>query len=360
MLERLRQTLSNTRDAAVFYGRGLLSELQVKPIFLYAQAIAFKVLITILPVILLATGVLGQVLQRERPFETVKSFLRDFLPAYQSDQIIEFLAKLQNAGDTLTLIGGVALLVSAMTLFTTLRLALRSIFSEDWHRPRDLLRGYLFDFQMVAQVGLMFVLTFAVTLTMQALNGWGGGLLDSVGLPSEWLTRGWKQAVSLVGLLVPLLLTSVMFFQLFWLTPRPRIPKRSAFFGAVFSAVLWEMGKGAFTFYATNIGRFDRYGGEGAEDGIAVLGDTFGLILAFVVWAYFSGAVLMLGAVVALLHEKRMRLLNPTRFGLPDEEEEGASSKPPGDAETQTEDERQCEDTRSTEHAAEAASTPAV
>jgi len=358
MRKRLRQTLPDARDAAVFYGRGLLGELQVKPIFLYAQAIAFKVLITILPVILLATGVLGQVLQRERPFETVKSFLRDFLPAYQSDQIIEFLAKLQNAGDTLTLIGAVALLLSAMTLFTTLRLALRSIFSEEWHRPRDILPGYLFDLQMVAQVGLMFVLTLAMTLTMQALNGWGVGLLDSVGLPSEWLTRGWKQVVSLVGLLVPLMLTSVMFFQLFWLTPRPRIPKRSAFFGAVFSAVLWELGKGAFTFYATNIGRFDRYGGEGAEDGIAVLGDTFGLILAFVVWAYFSGAVLMLGAVVALLHEKRMRLRDPARFGLADDEisdgREVASAAPdPTD-----ESERQHEDTRSSEHAAEAASTP--
>lgn len=352
--------LPNARDAAGFYGRGLLSELQAKPIFLYAQAIAFKVLITILPVILLATGVLGQVLQRERPFETVKSFLRDFLPAYQSDQIIEFLAKLQNAGDALTLIGAVALLLSAMTLFTTLRLALRSIFSEDWHRPRNVLTGYLFDLQMVAQVGLMFVLTLAITLTMQALNGWGGGLLDSVGLPSEWLTRGWKQTVSLVGLLVPLLLTSVMFFQLFWLTPRPRIPKRSAFFGAVFSAVLWELGKGAFTFYATNIGRFDRYGGEGAEDGIAVLGDTFGLILAFVLWAYFSGAVLMLGAVGALLHEKRMRLRNPARFGLPDDEASDETSEPPEASGTPEKSERQREDTPPSEHAAEAASTPTV
>lgn len=360
MLERLRQALPNARSAVAFYGRGLVGELQVKPIFLYAQAIAFKVLITILPVILLATGVLGQVLQRERPFETVKSFLRDFLPAYQSDQIIEFLAKLQNAGDTLTLIGAVALLLSAMTLFTTLRLALRSIFSEDWHRPRNILPGYLFDLQMVAQVGLMFVLTFAVTLTMQALNGWGGGLLDSVGLPSEWLTRGWKQMVSLVGLLVPLLLTSVMFFQLFWLTPRPRIPKRSAFFGAVFSAVLWETGKGAFTFYATNIGRFDRYGGEGADDGIAVLGDTFGLILAFVVWAYFSGAVLMLGAVVALLHEKRMRLLDPARFGLPDDDTAEASHEPSEEAAARAEGERQREETPPPEHATEAVSTPAV
>ncbi|GAB5518657.1 MAG: YihY/virulence factor BrkB family protein [Rhodothermales bacterium] len=356
MLERLTQILPRARAAAMYYGRGLVEELEVKPIFLYAQAVAFKVLITILPVILLATGVLGQVLQRERPFETVKSYLRDFLPAYQSDQIIEFLAKLQNAGDTLTWIGAIALVLSAMTLFTSLRLSIRSIFSEEWHRPRDILPGYAFDLQMVAQVGLMFILTFAVTLAMQALNGWGVGLLDRVGLPSDWLTRGWKTVVSIAGLLVPLILTSLMFFQLFWLVPRPRIPKRSALIGALFSGLLWEGSKSAFTFYATNLGRFDRYGGGAADDGIAVLGDTFGLILALVLWAYFSGIVFMLGAVVTLLHEKRMRLLDPARFGLPEDAPIDKVTELPKRSDTLEEDEEALED----EHAEAAASTPVV
>ena len=44
MLERLTQILPRARAAAMYYGRGLVEELEVKPIFLYAQAVAFKVL----------------------------------------------------------------------------------------------------------------------------------------------------------------------------------------------------------------------------------------------------------------------------------------------------------------------------
>jgi membrane protein len=72
--------------------------------------------------------------------------------------------------------------------------------------------------------------------------------------------------------------------------------------------VVWEFAKSGFAIYAANIGRFDRYSGAGAADGSSVsLGDTFGLIIAFVFWVYFSGLLLMLGAIVVLLHEKGHR-----------------------------------------------------
>jgi membrane protein len=64
----------------------------------------------------------------------------------------------------------------------------------------------------------------------------------------------------------------------------------------VLAAVLWESAKQAFTFYATYVGY-----GTGTE----ALGNTFGLIVAFVFWVYFSGIVLMIGAVVASLREHR-------------------------------------------------------
>ncbi|MEM1044483.1 MAG: YhjD/YihY/BrkB family envelope integrity protein, partial [Bacteroidota bacterium] len=87
---------------------------------------------------------------------------------------------------------------------------------------------------------------------------------------------------------------------LYYLVPRPKPPKRSALAGAAAGAVLFELAKNLFALYATHVANFERYGeGEG-------LGSVFGLILAFVFWVYFSGFILVIGAVVASLHEKRV------------------------------------------------------
>jgi membrane protein len=57
------------------------------------------------------------------------------------------------------------------------------------------------------------------------------------------------------------------------------------------------------------VGQFDQYA-VGAE-GFSALGNTFGLMVAFVFWVYFSGIVFMLGAVVASLHEHRHVMARP-------------------------------------------------
>ena len=93
-----------TRIAALprYYVRGLAGELYERQVFLWAQAIAFKVLITVVPVIVLGTGLAASILRLERPFSSVETLIRDFLPAYQSDQIVVFLSQLQSASGTLT------------------------------------------------------------------------------------------------------------------------------------------------------------------------------------------------------------------------------------------------------------------
>ncbi|ARA93082.1 hypothetical protein AWN76_007855 [Rhodothermaceae bacterium RA] len=310
-VRRLRHTLA-------YYAGGLYREINRKDVFLWAQAIAFKVLITIVPVVILATGIFGQMLKGrilpllgidtpERPFLTIARFIREFLPAYQSDQLISFLDQLQSASNTFTIIGIAGLVFSAMTLFTTLRVVISNVFQEDWHESRSILGGYLFDLRMSAQVGLLFLLTIGLSLVVQAFNAAGAEWLAAHGLDFAWVRTGWRHFFTWAVMLLPYLITTLMFFQLFYFIPKPRPPRRSALLGAGITALLWEIAKFGFTFYAAYVGRFERYGGPPSDDGLAVLGNTFGLIIAFVLWVYFSGIVLVLGALIVLLHEKNYR-----------------------------------------------------
>jgi membrane protein len=309
-----RKYLQRMREVPGYYLSGIYRQILEKNIFLFAQAIAFKVIVTIVPLVILATGVLGQLLRGEEAFAQVAEYIYAFLPDYGSEQLVTFLFQLQGASGTITIIGVGGLLITVMTLFTTLRMVISSIFREEWHVERSILWGYAFDLRMVGQVGLLFLLSFGLSLIVQTLNVEGGQLIRSLGLDYYWIREGWMTVFRLVGLLLPLVLSIAMFFQLYYFIPKPHPPRRSAVVGAVVTALLWEIAKYGFTFYATRAGQFDRYvaepGVEVATDGAIALamGSLFGLIIAFGFWIYYSGLVLSLGAIVVLLHEKRQRV----------------------------------------------------
>ncbi|WP_103021318.1 YihY/virulence factor BrkB family protein [Salinibacter altiplanensis] len=290
----LRGTLSSVWTGTMYYAVGLYLELSEKNVFLWAQAIAFKVLVTIVPIVILATGIAGRVLQGKDAFTAVTRFIRELLPGSQSQRLIDFLTQLQDASATIVGIGGVGLFLSAMSLFITLRIAVSNAFEQDWHQERSLLRGYLFDVRMVVQVGILFLLSVGLSVSLPSFVS--EVIIGQLLGPEQWVQWLWGRAIWMTGLLLPLLLTTAMFFQLYYLVPQPCPRKRSALAGAVLAAVLWESAKQAFTFYATYVGY-----GTGTE----ALGSTFGLIVAFVFWVYFSGVVLMIGAVVASLQEHR-------------------------------------------------------
>ncbi len=310
-----RKYLERLREGASYYVGGVYRYAFDKDIFLWAQAIAFKVLITIVPIVILATGIisriLGRILEDQDAFDDVARFMREYMPAFdQSDQLFLFVEKLQDAGTFYTGIGVVALVFAAMTLFTTLRVVIGNVFQEEWHRHRTVFGGYAFDIRMAMQVGLLLVLTLGLSFLTTAIQQGGLEMAQRFDLDYVWLREGWRRTFRVFAYLIPYLLSTAMFFQLFYFIPKPHPPKRSALIGAVVTGLLWEAAKLSFTFYATSVGQFDRYvvPGAGAEEMISVLGQAFGLIIAFVFWVYYSGVVLVIGALIAVLNEKRVRL----------------------------------------------------
>ena len=293
---------------ARYYGKGLVKVLMTDPIFLWAQAISFKTLVTLLPLLLLAAGVFGLVLRGEDSFTTVAEFLRTFVPAGQSDGLIELVFALQEASGQLTLVGAAVFLFTVVTLFATLRYVIGAAVGERRHRMRSVVGGYLFDLRMVAQVGTLFLLSLAITGAASVIQTRSGAVAGSLGLDPALAEQAGGAVAQTLSFVVPYVLTVGMLVQLYYYVPRPRPPWRSALWGAAVGAVLFEAAKRGFAFYATYVADFDRYAAEGPDAGaLGGLGGVFGLLLAFVFWVYFSGLILVVGASVAALHERRHR-----------------------------------------------------
>lgn len=286
------------------YAAGLIQRIMTVPVFIWAQAIAFKVIVTLLPLILLATGIFGLVLRQDNPFETVADFLQTFLPRGQSAPLIDFVFALQKASGTLTIVGSVALLLAVLTLFSTLRYVIGAAMGENRQHVRAIMHGYVFDLRMIVQVGTLFLLSFGLTLGVSLLNAQSGQLAAQIGLDPALTAQAGRFAARSVAILVPYLLTVGMLVQLYLFVPRPHAPFRSAFAGAAVAAVLFEASKNGFTIYATYLGNFDRYANATASEGLGGLGGVFGIILAFGVWVYLSGLILIIGAMVTAIHEQ--------------------------------------------------------
>ncbi|WP_412061115.1 YihY/virulence factor BrkB family protein [Rubrivirga sp. IMCC45206] len=288
-----------------YYGGGLFKVFSTAPVFIWAQAIAFKTLVTLLPLLLLAAGIFGLVLRQEDPFTTVSEFLRAFLPRGQSDGVVDLVLQLQEASGTITAFAAVFFLVTVITMFSTLRYVVGSAMGESRHQMRSILGGYLFDLRLAAQVGTLFLLSFAITAGARVLSARSDSMAAQTGLDASAVSAVTGGLLQFVTLLVPYALTVGMLAQLYYLVPRPKAPLRSAFWGAAAAAVLFEVAKNGFAYYATYVANFDRYAGP--EEGLGGLGGVFGVILAFVFWVYLSGLILVVGAVVTDLHEKRNR-----------------------------------------------------
>lgn len=302
MLAHAHRQLNRALKAPRYYVGGLLKKLFSCPVPVWCQAISFKVLTTLLPLILLAVGVFGLVLRQPDPFATVASYLREFLPPSQSEQLVTMVFELQKASGALTVVGAAFFLFTVLTLLGTVRFVVAQAIGGGHRTTRTIPQGYAFDLRMALQVGLLFVLSFGLTFAVNTLSvqttAWG----REAGLDPDTLRRGWAVILRGVTLVVPWLLSVGMFAQLFYFVPRPKPPLRSALVGAAVTAVLFEGAKNGFTYYARYLSGVSGTGGEG---GLGSLGGVFGLIIVLGFWVYLSALTLVIGAMTVSLHEAR-------------------------------------------------------
>ncbi len=305
MLSQASRHLTTILSSPRYYVGGLVRKLTSNPVPIWCQAIAFKVLVTVAPLILLGTGIFGLVLRQENPYERVAVYFRSFLPSAQSGPLIELMQDLQRASGALTVFGAFAFVITVVTLFGTLRFVISSAMGTDRHETRSRIQGFVFDTRMAAQVGMLFLLSFGLTFAVNTLQMETTALGTNVGLDPETLQRGWRFILRMTTLLVPWAISLAMFTQLFFFIPRPKPPLRSALFGAFVTAVLFEGAKNGFTIYARYSGRSFRADSVEGTDALGGLQGVFLLILVFVAWAYISALILIVGAMVATLHEHR-------------------------------------------------------
>jgi membrane protein len=244
----------------------------------------YYVLFSLFPLIIFSVGVIGLFLKDQKLQADVVDQIMNNIPLSQDRGRNDVTDALQSvASDRSGAIGLVGLLGMAWSgsaLFGVLRSSLNVVFQIEQSRP--LLIQKLFDLGVVLSFTPFFILSIAATSTLRIARN-ASADVPIFGPAAQSLGLGWEVA----AFLLPVLISFVAFFLVYWLVPAQRIRPRYIVPGALFAALLFEVVKVGFNLYLENFGNYD------------VVFGSLGAVVAFLFWVYLSANIMLLGGELA-------------------------------------------------------------
>lgn len=264
-----------------------------------AGAMSFFGLISIFPLSLLAISLLTRILgSSQAAEEEVARFLRLFIPDLAKSLMAQIHYIAHHTSHRLTeTLGLLGLFWAGSRVFDCLERAL----NHSWDVPRQ--RSF-FSRKLVAAstflvasalLGASIVVSaaFATISRMDIL----AGRLSPRDIPWLW---------SDLSLILPWLMSLLMFFLIYRFLPTTQVPTRLAFGSAILATVFWEASKVVFTHF---IARSEVYGW--------VYGPLTGTVL-IMIWIYLSSMILLLGAEVTYVWQQwKERTRTSAADGIP-------------------------------------------
>jgi membrane protein len=185
-----------------------------------------------------------------------------------------------------TVVGAVALLIGATTVFGELQDALDRI----WQAPARaktsgwwaLVRARLLSFGMVLGLAFLLVVSLVVSAAIAALGKWWGG----------WF-GGWEFLAQAINVIVGFGLTTAVFALIYKVMPRVKVGWGDVWIGAAVTALLFTVGRFLIGLY---IGKTGVASGFGAAGSVAVV----------FVWVYYSAQIFLVGAEFTWVYARRL------------------------------------------------------
>ena len=247
-----------------------------------AAMVAYNLLLSILPITLIALFIAGRVLRSAELEQSVLLDLEQIFPTAAESTLIEVVRRLQEASTTT----GIIALVAAVYFASSFWGALDTAFCRIYHRPcRSWVRQKLFALGMFAVV-LLFIVASVAVPAVQSLIATGTGDLP-LGLSN---VRGLVYWITLVIGVVVLFGLLCMIYQL---VPRGFIPWRCVWPGALAATAAIGVVDYAFPLYLQNVSTLRA-------------GTTLVFILIALVWFYALAIILLAGAVINELRFERL------------------------------------------------------
>ncbi len=258
----------------------------------YAAALSYYMIFSLpsmlLVILWIAAAFYGEVAVREAIFAEFGSMLGE-------DGAQQVMATLENLdvqeSSWWTRIVGLAVLVFfATTVFDVMRTALNHIIQIKTTASLEksiwlLVRIRLIAFALLASISFLLVVFLVLDVLITQIDNY----------LAQWLGGLTTYILAFDAFVLRLGITTILFALYFRYLPDVRLNWRDTWFGALMSAVLFEVGKYLISYLVVN-------------NEMANIYDAAGSILMLMLWVYYAAAILLFGAAFTFTRAKQLNI----------------------------------------------------
>jgi membrane protein len=239
-------------------------------------ALAYYTIFSVGPLLLIAVAMAGLFLGQEAARGQISGELGRFFGPEMSkslEEMIEAAAK-PKSGRIATIVGVVTLMLGASGLFGQLKDALNTIWNVQTKKAGGII-GFIkerfLSMAMVLGIGFLLLVTLVFDAAISAMG--------------PWLTRlvGGEALMHVISLVLSFAIATVLFAAIFRILPDLKIAWHDVWFGAIFTSLLFVLGKWGLGLYLGKAAVGSAYGAAGS-------------LVILLVWVYWSAQILFLGA----------------------------------------------------------------
>lgn len=239
---------------------------------LRAAALAYYALLSLFPslllLLLMANLLWGETVVQEQ----VERLAQRLFPGDVPTMIISGVEGALSEGPTLNIVALAGFLWAASSFFSNLTVALDTIF-EPANPVRPMWRNRLVGVATIFILALLLAATLIITYSLRSFTQ------TSLEYPSAIMRP--------VSLLVPLMLYTLTLSLLFRYVPRSRTRWRAIVPGAILGSIGWEVSRAVFALYLETLANY------------SVVYGSLGAVIALLIWAFISLAILLLSAEIS-------------------------------------------------------------
>jgi membrane protein len=262
-------------------------------------SLAYYTLFSMAPLLLILIYLAGQIYGQEAFHGEIFREIDGLVGADAANQIQEVIKNAAIKGNSpwTIAIGIITLFIGATGVFVEIQDSINHIWrvkaklEKGWLK---LIRNRLLSFSMIATMGFLLIVSLVI-------NGLVAALGDRLKLYFEEITVFLVEAfnLGLTFIIVTLLLAIIFKFL-----PDVEIKWRDVWTGAIFTALLFMLGRYGIGLYIDQVGPGSAYGAAGS-------------LIVILVWVYYASAILYFGAEFTQVYtEKHGRKIQPASYAV--------------------------------------------
>lgn len=243
-----------------------------------SASLAYYTLFSMAPLLLLIISLAGVFFGKDAIEGTVFSELNGLVGNEAAAQVQKIIRNMELSGDTnLSLvIGAVTLIIGATTVFGEIQDSINMIWKVK-AKPKKgwvkLIKDRLLSGSLILGLGFLLIVSLVVNGALSVFNE----------ILKQWLPDVSVIFFSILSLLVNIVVLSLIFAVIYKVLPDAKIKWKDVRAGAIFTTLLFLLGRYAIGLYITSSGTASTYGAAGS-------------LIVILLWVYYSAAILFISA----------------------------------------------------------------